>query len=159
MYLSILIVSRFLRASIVQTLSEEPNFHWCSRNGKGCGSGQLHENPCPHFTCGECGYQKCVVHNSEWHRDETCEEYDQRTRPQKRKDRKKQEKKETKEKLSAEHISKTTKPCPGCGKRIEKADGCNHMKCSVCRHEFCWKCLASLTEDVVDLLAHHICAH
>lgn len=31
-----------------------------------------------------------------------------------------------------------TQPCPGCGSRIEKNGGCNHMSCSVCRRQFCW---------------------
>lgn len=34
-----------------------------------------------------------------------------------------------------------TKPCPQCGTRIEKNEGCMHMNCSHCRHHFCWICL------------------
>ena len=35
------------------------------------------------------------------------------------------------------------KACPGptCHITIEKNEGCNHMKCRQCLHEFCWQCL------------------
>lgn len=38
-------------------------------------------------------------------------------------------------------LSLTTKPCPNCGKRIEKNGGCMHMTCQACRWEWCWICL------------------
>ena len=36
-----------------------------------------------------------------------------------------------------------TEPCPNpkCGYYIQKAAGCQHMQCSMCRYEFCWTCL------------------
>ena len=38
-------------------------------------------------------------------------------------------------------ILQNTKPCPKCHVRIEKNNGCSHMTCKQCRHEFCWICL------------------
>eukprot|EP00731_Ephydatia_muelleri_P020036 Em0012g861a len=40
-----------------------------------------------------------------------------------------------------EWLTKCTKSCPQCRIRIEKNEGCNHMTCIKCRHEFCWICL------------------
>eukprot|EP00594_Rhizosolenia_setigera_P014635 CAMPEP_0178956058 /NCGR_PEP_ID=MMETSP0789-20121207/9993_1 /TAXON_ID=3005 /ORGANISM="Rhizosolenia setigera, Strain CCMP 1694" /LENGTH=542 /DNA_ID=CAMNT_0020637845 /DNA_START=103 /DNA_END=1731 /DNA_ORIENTATION=- len=38
-------------------------------------------------------------------------------------------------------ILANTKSCPKCSSRIEKNNGCNHMSCSQCKHEFCWICM------------------
>ena len=38
-------------------------------------------------------------------------------------------------------ISANTKRCPKCTAPIEKNEGCNHMTCRKCRHEFCWICM------------------
>ena len=43
-------------------------------------------------------------------------------------------------------IMANTKSCPGCHKPIEKNQGCNHMTCNQCRHEFCWICMGDWKE-------------
>lgn len=42
---------------------------------------------------------------------------------------------------SREWVRQHTKQCPSCHRNIEKNEGCIHMTCSGCRHEFCWECL------------------
>jgi len=37
-------------------------------------------------------------------------------------------------------LAKGIVKCPHCKNGIQKASGCNHMKCR-CGHEFCWICL------------------
>lgn len=39
-----------------------------------------------------------------------------------------------------------TKNCPKCERPIEKNQGCNHMTCNMCKHEFCWMCMGSWSE-------------
>jgi len=34
------------------------------------------------------------------------------------------------------------KACPGCGVRIIRSMGCNHMSCTQCHYEWCWVCRA-----------------
>jgi ariadne-1 len=43
-------------------------------------------------------------------------------------------------------ILANTKPCPKCHRPIEKNQGCMHMTCSQCRHEFCWLCNGTWSE-------------
>jgi len=43
-------------------------------------------------------------------------------------------------------ILANTKPCPKCHRPIEKNQGCMHMTCSQCRHEFCWLCSGAWAE-------------
>ncbi len=40
---------------------------------------------------------------------------------------------------TADIIKSTTKPCPGCGERIIKIDGCDQMWCTQCHVAFSWK--------------------
>lgn len=42
---------------------------------------------------------------------------------------------------TAHWIIANTKKCPKCLVRIEKNQGCNHMTCHACKHDFCWICM------------------
>lgn len=45
-----------------------------------------------------------------------------------------------KEYLNELWIKQHTKKCPKCTVDIEKNQGCMHMTCRSCKHEFCWIC-------------------
>lgn len=75
------------------------------------------------FSCIACGFRVCVFHEREWHRGETCDEFDRRV--------KQKEEQRMQEAASAKAIGELTKKCPreGCGWNIEKNGGCDHMTC------------------------------
>jgi ariadne-1 len=50
---------------------------------------------------------------------------------------------------TANWILANTRKCPSCTTRIEKNQGCNHMTCKVCKHEFCWICMGKLLTSLV----------
>jgi hypothetical protein len=40
---------------------------------------------------------------------------------------------------SAKTIDQETKPCPSCGTRVERSEGCSQMWCTFCNNAFDWK--------------------
>ncbi|KAG1810105.1 uncharacterized protein HD556DRAFT_1317944 [Suillus plorans] len=44
------------------------------------------------------------------------------------------------ERMNREWISRCCTSCPGCGVRVEKSAGCNHMTCIKCKQHFCYLC-------------------
>lgn len=112
-------------------LSKNPNFHQCPRPG--CPQGQIADGTI--FNCTFCGGLFCIIHRSEWHTGETCQEYDDRISGRRTR---------REEVATVQTIERTTRQCPNseCRVRIEKDDGCDHMTCQQCKHQFCWLCLA-----------------
>ncbi len=97
---------------------------------------------CPSATCGKiaigtdvddiicaCSFPYCSHCGLEAHRPATCKEVDE------------WQLKNVSESENSSWILVNTKGCPKCSRRIEKNQGCNHMTCSICRHEFCWICM------------------
>jgi len=105
--------------------------------------GNRHLKWCPHPGCDRaaeyksggmkeincrCGYVFCFKCGQEGHRPADCETV---------------EKWFLKNSTDAENVNwiiANTKKCPKCNIFIEKNQGCNHMTCRNCKHEFCWLC-------------------
>ncbi|KAH0020868.1 hypothetical protein KCU78_g6320, partial [Aureobasidium melanogenum] len=123
--------AKYEQACIRATLAADPDFRYCLSTT--CKSGQLHPGGTdePIFRCEHCGHKHCIVCEANWHQDQTCEEFQAvRRRLHAENERSQQE------------VKKLSKPCPGCRVPIQKNRGCDHMRCSRCRHEFCWVCSA-----------------
>nr|CAG8448437.1 11397_t:CDS:10 [Entrophospora candida] len=117
---------RYDKLALRKALQQMSDIRWC-KNSK-CGSAQSHigSDSEPILTCGDCGTKSCFVHDSLWHEGLTCEQYDEVER--------------IRNEATQTYLEQHTKPCPKCGVRISKDEGCDHMTCKVleCKHEFCW---------------------
>ncbi|KAI1651504.1 uncharacterized protein F4817DRAFT_324761 [Daldinia loculata] len=122
-------------------LARIPEFMWCLNPG--CESGQIHPAGCSKAKCHGCRGYVCIHHNVPWHKGETCDEYDKRTRKQRKNDE-----------ASEKHIKEMSKPCPGCKRNINKYIGCDHVTC-ICGHEWCWLCFEPYYKDEQDFLQCH----
>ncbi|CAJ0643217.1 197_t:CDS:2 [Entrophospora sp. SA101] len=121
---------RYDKLALRKALQQMSDIRWC-KNPK-CGSAQSHigSDSEPILTCGDCGTKSCFTHDSLWHEGLTCQQYD--------------EVEKARNEATHTYLEQHTKPCPKCGVRISKNEGCDHMTCKVleCKHEFCWLCLA-----------------
>lgn len=119
-------------------LGNLPDFAYCL--SPTCSSGQENHANANFMHCVACGYEQCASHLVPWHVGETCAEYTYRTSGQKQRDD---------EVRTERMLDDVSQKCPnpaGCGWRIQKVDGCDHMTCRRCRWEFCWACGAGQEE-------------
>eukprot|EP01107_Rhizomastix_libera_P014561 TRINITY_DN471_c0_g2_i2.p1 TRINITY_DN471_c0_g2~~TRINITY_DN471_c0_g2_i2.p1 ORF type:complete len:377 (+),score=95.05 TRINITY_DN471_c0_g2_i2:409-1539(+) len=97
---------------------------------RGCDNMMIVEPGMTMARCPTCKFAFCVNCKEGWHDDFTCQQYQQW----------KVENSQS-EKRFQEWKNLHTKQCPHCHVPIEKNQGCNHMTCRSCHHEFCWLCL------------------
>ncbi|OTB05545.1 hypothetical protein M426DRAFT_21859 [Hypoxylon sp. CI-4A] len=135
------IFERYDTLAVKALLSGIPEFMWCLNPH--CDSGQIYPTGCERAKCYACKHYICVRHNVPWHKGETCDEYERRTRRQRRSDM-----------ASEKHVKEITKACPGCNRNVHKYEGCDHVTC-ICGHEWCWLCFGKYYRDKDEFLQCH----
>ena len=96
-------------------------------------------------SCDSCYTRFCMVCGNEPHAPSSCKELD------------KWSEKCRNESETANWILANTKSCPRCRSRIEKNQGCNHMTCSSCKHEFCWICMGDWADHGASTGGYYKC--
>lgn len=82
----------------------------------------------PTVTCGKCNREYCRQHANA-HVGETCAAYEKRTARASRAAL-----------VAMRKTGDAPKQCPGCKTYTTRMSGCAHMKCTVCKTNWCWKC-------------------
>lgn len=118
----------------------------CERVAVGCGAGGLFGATATGVAeCDDCGTCFCLKCGEEPHAPVTC------------RDLVKWNEKCRNESETANWILANTKPCPKCSSRIEKNQGCNHMSCQQCKHEFCWICMGDWNDHGANTGGYYKC--
>lgn len=114
----------FLARSFVE---DSPIRRWCP--GPDCGRAvECRDSSILNVKC-ECNFEFCFKCGDPAHEPTNCDNLS------------KWKEKLVSESENATWILANTKKCPKCRTPIEKNQGCNHMTCQSCRHDFCWMCL------------------
>ncbi|KAJ4419912.1 hypothetical protein N0V85_000799 [Neurospora sp. IMI 360204] len=103
-------------------LESQEGFRWCTEPG--CDSGHIHEGgkDQPIMKCPK-GHLSCYVHKVPWHKGMSCDEFDIVRMDPDSPAYKQHLRQEEENKQSEKMIALTSKPCPSCGRNIEKNGG------------------------------------
>eukprot|EP00919_Chromeraceae_sp_WS-2016_P051988 GHVR01123199.1.p1 GENE.GHVR01123199.1~~GHVR01123199.1.p1 ORF type:complete len:574 (+),score=45.49 GHVR01123199.1:88-1809(+) len=88
------------------------------------------------FHCIECDIRICTTCHAQYHNGLSCAQYKSIS-----------DDPETQDRDWLLGDPKKRRMCPKCGIRIEKYEGCNNVKCGVCRVHFCWRCHAAFETE------------
>jgi len=114
-----------LNVLLRQYLATSDQFKWCPNTN--CTNGifiQDQAESCSEVDCPACRVGFCFKCGSLAHYHMSCEEA-------------------VKDKENMVWKWENTKQCPNCKSSIQKNEGCSHMTCVLCDHEFCWICLGN----------------
>ena len=89
-----------------------------------------------HLNCPLCKKSYCLKCKTEWHKDLTCQEY----QDNKRYEENMTEEDKLNEKKFKDYVKgNRCKQCPKCKRWVEKKEGCDHISCP-CGTHFCYRC-------------------
>eukprot|EP01026_Neomeris_dumetosa_P033613 TRINITY_DN2688_c0_g1_i11.p1 TRINITY_DN2688_c0_g1~~TRINITY_DN2688_c0_g1_i11.p1 ORF type:complete len:547 (-),score=56.25 TRINITY_DN2688_c0_g1_i11:386-1894(-) len=108
-------------------VDENPKMSWCTGGGCNCIIHSRSPQGLLDVQC-TCGETFCFQCKGEAHQPAKCKTVEEWLR------------KAGAESENLNYILANTKPCPKCKRAIEKNQGCNHMTCTQCKHQFCWLC-------------------
>eukprot|EP00607_Mallomonas_marina_P001795 CAMPEP_0182439052 /NCGR_PEP_ID=MMETSP1167-20130531/86187_1 /TAXON_ID=2988 /ORGANISM="Mallomonas Sp, Strain CCMP3275" /LENGTH=237 /DNA_ID=CAMNT_0024632639 /DNA_START=389 /DNA_END=1099 /DNA_ORIENTATION=+ len=91
--------------------------------------------------CTYCGFSSCLSCENGAHSPCSCEQWQDWIKRVKEEMATTEDLKEGDDVANQMWVAANTKKCPRCQTHIEKNEGCNHMSCRKCRHEFCWICM------------------
>eukprot|EP01147_Barroeca_monosierra_P006242 gene6242-271_t len=123
-------LSRLDTMMLQAVLDKDPQIRYCPSSD--CGYAVLlgkNMERCPYIRCDKCSTTFCARCKHLAHGTEPC---------------------------TLDELPPNTKPCPSCFAPIEKDQNgtCNHMKCYVCKSDFCWLCLQPL--EATGTLSHFV---
>jgi len=78
------------------------------------------------LSCGSCHRTFCPIHGSS-HPNESCDQYLYRQ-------------KTDRESQTERALNRYTRACSHCGGRIQKGGGCDHVVCTACGNDMCYRC-------------------
>lgn len=133
-------LDKYERFLVLASLRADPNVRWCPRLSCSAAIKGPPKDESLWLTCGTCQLQVCFACGDERHDPATCGKEAKDLIAQRN-----NTVREAEELFEQWHTGKPSdvKACPKCKSYIEKNQGCNHMTCRSCKHQFCWLCLVT----------------
>ncbi|XP_062621424.1 ranBP-type and C3HC4-type zinc finger-containing protein 1-like [Saccostrea cucullata] len=126
------VYEKHLQRSLVTAESQEQNSFHCKTND--CPGWCIYEDLVNFFKCPVCNKENCLTCKA-IHEGMNCKEYQEDLRIRSSNDKAaKQTNKMLKDLLKKGDAMK----CPKCEVVVQKKDGCDWIKCSICKTEICW---------------------
>ncbi|XP_071116528.1 ranBP-type and C3HC4-type zinc finger-containing protein 1-like [Haliotis cracherodii] len=126
------IYARFLQRSLDTAESQASNSYHCKTPD--CHGWCIYEDLVNFFACPVCKKENCLTCKA-IHEDMNCREYQEDLKRRSSNDKAAQQTQKMLERLVTEGEAM---PCPQCKVIVQKKDGCDWIKCSICKTEICW---------------------